>query len=154
MDYLLKPVGEEELDIALQKHFQKSYVKDISEKLDILFDHISSSPSQDKKISIPTLTGYEFILIKDIIRCQSDVNYTHIFLEPDKKLTVARTLKDFENMLVPYGFFRVHNSHLININKVIRYNKGKGGFLILENGVEIEVSQRRKDDLIQLMKKN
>lgn len=153
LDYLLKPIGKEELGIAVQKHFQRLSNIQLIEKLDVLYEHLSTTPSQNKRISIPTISGFEFIKIQEIIRCQSDVNYTHIYLESNEKLTVARTLKDFESMLMPYGFFRVHNSHLINVSKVIRYQKGKGGFLTLENGIEIEVSHRRKDDLMQFMKK-
>ena len=90
--------------------------------------------------------------IQDIIRCQSDINYTHIFLRDKRKLTVAKTLKDFENMLSKFKFFRTHNSHLVNLEEVKFYHKGKGGFLILNDHTEIEVATRRKEELLSLLK--
>lgn len=84
--------------------------------------------------------------VSDIIRCQSDVNYTTIYATNNKPLMVAKTLKDFEDLLTEYDFFRIHNSHLVNLHFVKSYNKGKGGYVILKDNTEIEVSTRRKDD--------
>ncbi len=96
----------------------------------------------------PTLNGFEFILISDIIRCQSDVNYTTIYTKDKKTLVVAKTLKEFESILSDYNFFRLHNSHLVNLACIKSYHKGKGGYVQLTDNTELEVSSRRKDGLL------
>ena len=104
-----------------------------------------------KKIIVPTITGFEFLEIANIIRCESDINYTTIYLRDRQKLVVAKTLKEFEELLTDHSFFRIHNSHLINLAFIKRYNKGKGGSVILHDGSEIEVSHRRKDAFLKIL---
>lgn len=152
LDYLLKPIDKDELNAAIQKHFRNAAGNTYKQSLELLFEHLGEN-SHRKKIGIPTLAGIEFVYIHDIIRCQSDINYTHIFLKDKRKLTVAKTLREFEDMLSRHNFFRVHNSHLINLEEVKIYHKGKGGYLILNDNSEIEVATRRKDDLLQLLRK-
>ena len=95
------------------------------------------------------MQGLLFLSVQDIIRCKSDVNYTTIYLKDKSTIFVAKTLKEFEAMLIPHDFFRVHNSHLINLAYIKSYNKGKGGYLQLEDHTEIEVSSRRKEDFLK-----
>jgi len=83
------------------------------------------------------------------LRCQSDINYTIIFLRDKQKITVAKTLKEFEELLIDHNFFRVHNSHLINLFHIKSYNKGKGGTVVMTDNSEVEVSTRRKDDFLK-----
>lgn len=92
------------------------------------------------------MNGLIFIDVQDIMRCQSEINYTTIFLKDRQKITVAKTLKEFEELLTEYNFYRVHNSHLVNMDYIKSYNKGKGGFVCMTDNSEIEVSTRRKDD--------
>lgn len=152
LDYLLKPIHTQELDLAIQKHLQSRTQVQNLQKLEVLLGHFEKEKS--KKITVPTLNGYEFIEISDIIRCQSDGNYTHIYLKSNHKLTVARTLKEFEQLLVPHNFFRIHNSHLVNLEEVVRFNKGKGGIIELKDRTELEVSVRRKEELLKALKVN
>jgi two-component system LytT family response regulator len=121
----------------------------MAQKLDVLFHNLKSIEGASKKISIPTINGYVFLKVSDIIRCESDVNYTNIFLSDRRKLTVAKTLKEFEEMLEEYNFFRVHNSHLINLAYIKEYNKGKGGYVRMMDNSEIEVSSRRKSEFLK-----
>ena len=95
---------------------------------------------------VPTTNGFELLPVIDILRCKSEINYTTILMKDRLKLVVAKTLKEFEEMLSGYNFFRVHNSHLVNLAYVKSYHKGKGGSVILIDGTEIEVSTRRKED--------
>jgi two-component system LytT family response regulator len=95
------------------------------------------------------MNGLTFLAVNDIVRCQSNINYTTIFLKNKQKLTVARTLKEFEHLLSEYNFFRVHNSHLINLSCIKSYQKGKGGSVLMTDQSEIEVSTRRKDQLLK-----
>lgn len=149
IDYLLKPIDEEDLNLALLKLADDTSKKITAEKINVLLQNTQNNNSHLKKIIIPTVSGFEFLEIADIVRCQSDINYTTIYLENKQKLVVAKTLKEFEEMLSGHSFFRIHNSHLINLTFIKRYNKGKGGSVTLTDGAEIEVSSRRKDDFIK-----
>lgn len=149
LDYLLKPIDTDELQAALKKLNDKVSQKDIAGKFDALFHNLKNIQSASKKICVPVLSGLVFIQTDDIIRCESNVNYTTLFLKDKQKLLVAKTLKEFEEMLTEYNFYRVHNSHLLNLAYIKMYNKGKGGTVTMSDGSEIEVSTRRKDDFLK-----
>ncbi len=149
LDYLLKPIDEDELNKAIEKLKDKASLKDVSKKVEVLIHNLEEKTEHSKKIAIPTVEGLTFVKVEDIIRCQSDINYTHIFLVGHKKMTVAKTLKYFESLLEQYQFFRTHNSHLINLAFVEKYVKGKGGYILMSEGTHIEVAVRRKDALLK-----
>lgn len=149
IDYLLKPVDADDLYQSLEKVSKKVAEKTNNERLDILLHNLKSTKGATKKISIPTVNGFVFVQVTDILRCQSEINYTTIFLKDKQKITVAKTLKEFEELLTEYNFFRVHNSHLINLAYIKSYNKGKGGVVTMMDQTDIEVSTRRKDELLR-----
>ncbi len=148
IDYLLKPIDPDDLAIALDKAFQKISGNEISKKFEVLFHNLKNIKGP-KKISVPTLDGFVFLEIMDIIRFQSHSNYTTIHLKDDQKITVAKTLKEYEDLLSDYNFYRVHNSHLINLAYIKKYNKGKGGTIFLSDQSEIEVSMRKKEGFLK-----
>lgn len=148
VDYLLKPIDEDDFKLAINKLNSKIEAKDFSKKVNALLSNISKSDGQ-KKITIPTIDGLEFLEVSNIIRCEADVNYTTIFTNDSKKIMVSKTLKSFEALLVNCNFFRVHNSHLINLDYIKKYTKGKGGYVTLADNSTIEVSTRRKDDFLK-----
>ena len=150
IDYLLKPIDADDLDSAMQKAFQKSEKDQLSGKVSVLLSHLVAD-QRSRKISIPTAGGYIFLKVSEIIRCQSDVNYTHIFAVSGKKYTVSKTLKHFEDILSGCNFFRVHNSHLINLDYIKKYTKGKGGFVTLSDNTMLEVSTRRKEEFLRVL---
>ena len=149
-DFLLKPVVADDLVTAIQKLNNKLSIHEKAKKFETLFFNVTESA---KRIAIPTVTGFTYLNTSDIIRCESDVNYTTIFLKDKGSLMVAKTLKEFEEMLRELGFFRIHNSHLINTACIKSYNKGKGGFVTLLDNKQIEVSTRRKDEFLQYLEK-
>ena len=149
IDYLLKPVDPDDLKDAVEKLQEKISKEELSEKFDVLFHNLKTLQGPSRKISIPTSNGLTFLQISDIIRCQSDVNYTIIYLKNKQKITVARTLKEFEELLTDYNFYRVHNSHLINLAYIKSYRKGKGGSVQMTDQSEIEVATRRKEDFLK-----
>lgn len=153
IDYLLKPIAADDLLQAVNKLKVKFSNNDVSLKLDSLFHNLKNMQGASKKICVPVVTGIVFLDIADIIRCESDVNYTTIFLKDKQKLVVAKTLKEFEEMLGEYNFFRVHNSHLVNLAYIKSFNKGKGGFVTLADNTSIEVSTRRKDDFLKAIER-
>jgi len=149
IDYLLKPVALEELKQAIHKFEQKiSYTK-TSEKFDVLFHNLKNIQGSSKRICVPVINGLMVIQVSDIIHCESDSNYTTIFMKGNQKLLVAKTLKEFDEMLTDYNFFRVHHSHLINLNCIKSYNKGKGGYVTMTDNSSIEVSTRRKEEFLK-----
>lgn len=154
LDYLLKPIDKDDLKLAIDKFITKAKRDGTVNRLDNLLLNLKSQNGQPKRIIVPTTSGFEVFDVAEIIRCESDVNYTTIYLKNKQKLVVAKTLKEFEEMLGEHGFFRVHNSHLINLSLVKSYNKGKGGSVVLSDGTTIEVSTRRKDDFLKEMMKS
>lgn len=148
IDYLLKPIDADDLLQAITKVNNKISGNEMSRKLDALF-HNLKNVHEPKKISIRTLDGLIFLNLDDIIRCQSYINYTTIYLKTNQKITVSKTLKEFEELLSDYNFYRVHNSHLINLSCVTKYNKGKGGVVALSDHSEVEVSSRRKEGFLK-----
>ncbi|WP_439489688.1 LytR/AlgR family response regulator transcription factor [Algoriphagus sp.] len=155
LDYLLKPIDSDELADTLLRLLNRKNEKTENSRIGLLLQQLDLSLNKSNwRITIPTAEGFEVLRTEEILRCQADVNYTHIHLVNRKKITVAKTLKEFEGLLKPYGFFRTHNSHLVNLNQVIGYHKGKGGYLILRDKSEVEVSQRRKEELLKTLKDN
>jgi len=150
VDYLLKPIDVEELQESIKKLKIQISIEDKAKKFDTLLHNIEGKP---KRIVVPTMNGLSYFDIDTIIRCQSDVNYTTLFMNDNTKLMVAKTLKEFEEMLHEHGFLRVHNSHLVNLNFIKSYVKGKGGYLIMKDASEIEVSTRRKEELMKMFQK-
>jgi two-component system LytT family response regulator len=145
VDYLLKPVDPDDLLQAIDKLQKVLQQHDLSDKFNTLFHNLKSGNGVSKKITVPTSKGLMFLPINDIIRCESDVNYTTIFMKDKKQLMVAKTLKEFDDMLADHQFFRIHNSHLINLDYIKSYHKGKGGYVTLSDNTSLEVSTRRKD---------
>jgi two-component system, LytTR family, response regulator len=151
LDYLLKPVNIKDLLFAVNKTSEQIHAKDTHLKLKTFFDHFNSIELQ--KIAVPSVEGLIFIDFKNIVRCESRRNYTYIFLSSGKRITSAKTIKEFEDILPPNVFFRVHNSHLINLNHIKRYFKGRGGYIVMEDDTNIEVASRRKDSFLDLFRK-
>lgn len=154
LDYLLKPIDVDDLTsiiMRFQAKREKHKTARMKEAYEMTMLNISHNTQNTKRIAIPTLTGFTLLDVKDITYCESDVNYTKVHMLDNKIHVVARTLKDFESMLVPYDFVRLHNSYLVNVRYIKHYNKGKGGFVVLSDKTELEVSVRRKEALMQVL---
>lgn len=149
VDYLLKPVDPDDLRQSVARLQQRRSKEEIANRFETLAFNLRNGPGLPRRISVPTVKGLEFLPVQDIVRCESHINYTSIFLNNGQKLTVARTLKEFEELLEDHNFFRVHNSHLINLAWIKSYHKGKGGSVCMTDNTEIEVSTRRKDELLR-----
>jgi len=149
VDYLLKPIDADELKNAVERMQVRISKLETAKKIDMLFNNMKAVNSGSKRIGINTVSGTTYVSVGDIIRCESDINYTTIYLKENKKMVVAKTLKEFDELLSEYNFFRIHNSHLINLTLVKQYHKGKGGYVTMIDGTDVDVSTRRKDELIQ-----
>ena len=91
--------------------------------------------------------------LSEIIRCEADKNYTFFYLNNGKKILVSRTLKDFETLLSNHGFFRVQQSHLINLEYIERYDKHEGGSVIMRDGSAVPLSPAKKDQFFNMLEK-
>jgi DNA-binding LytR/AlgR family response regulator len=108
----------------------------------------SNVKSKSAKIAIPTFDGLQMINADDIIKCIANESYTHIFLLRGQKITVSKLLKEYEELLDGYNFFRVHNSSLINLKHVTKYIKGDGGYVVMADGSNVEISRRKRNELL------
>lgn len=146
--YILKPVNIGELIAAVEKITESKKKSNDFLHTKILVDNLQTTNKQLHKIVLPMLNGFEVVQVKDIVRCEANDNLTDFILADGSKKVICRTLKHFEEVLVDFNFLRVHKSHLVNLEYVKQYKKGKGGVLVLSNGNEIEVSISRKDELL------
>lgn len=151
-DYILKPVDFEELQEAIKRIVDKRSNPEqapSNEQIQALINNIRNIQQPFKRIVLPTSNGFTVVDPKDIIRCESDRNYTFIFLNDGRKILVSRTIKEYEEMLKDYNFFRIHQSHLINLAYLKNYTRGRGGYVELTNGATMDVSARRKSDFLK-----
>lgn len=151
LDYLVKPIDEDELVEAIQKALNKK-ASDQTNAIELLLKQINQKSLSDR-IYLPTMNGLEFVDTNQVLRCESDSNYTTVFIDGQKPITVSKTLKEVEEMLSIDQFFRVHNSHIVNLKFVSKYVKGDGGHLVMLNQEIIPVSRSKKQELLDFLKK-
>jgi two-component system LytT family response regulator len=149
-DYLVKPVAIDDLQKAVNR-LMLSRAGKTRERLHVLKEGLGEPRSQDNKIAVPTNDGLEFVMISDIIRIESVSYYSKLFLVSGQVTLVTRLLKDFEELLAPYRFFRVHNSHLVNLRYIRKFSRSEGGQVVMENGDVVDVSRRRREDFLKYL---
>jgi len=151
IDYILKPVDPKKLFDAINKAHNLVEQENISLKLNALFANLENSASENKKLVLKTAENIYIVNTNDIIRCESDAGYTQFYLIDGKKILVSRTLKDYEEMLDGYGFYRIHQSHLINLKYIDHYSKAEGGAVVMKDNSYLPVSRRKKDSFLKLL---
>ncbi len=143
IDYLLKPVLPEELVQAISKFESEMKLKNLSFRLKSLIENRNHL----KKLALATSEGVELLNIKDLIYCEASGNYT-TFFTPTKQILVSKTIKEYDSFLTETHFYRIHQSYLVNLNFIAKYNKNDGGFVVLENGKKLPVSRRNKSGFL------
>ncbi|MBB1284427.1 response regulator transcription factor [Flavisolibacter sp. BT320] len=151
LDYLLKPIDADELVAAVQRYEKKQRHHQLKDQLDILLQQYKQPQLAPGRIPFATQEGLVFIRPETIVRCEASSNYTTLHFSDKTKMVVSKTLKDVEDLLNPYGFFRVHHSHLINLQQVSRYVKADGGFIEMADGSQVPVSRQRKDFVLDVL---
>lgn len=146
LDYLLKPIDAEELVKAIRKAGQKVSV----DRQEVVSEAFQGAP---KKLVIPTTEGMHILNVKDIVRCESSSNYTTFYLSDKSHVLASKTMKEYENLLRPAGFERVHKSHLVNLEMISRYISADGGYVLLKEGSTVPVSNRKKETLVNHLKR-
>jgi two-component system, LytTR family, response regulator len=148
LDYLLKPVSIDELKMAIQKAKERIRFKNINDQLQNLLFNINKPNPSLQKIALPCKDGLVFVILSDIIRFEAKSGYTNIHVVDNKKYLSSRTIKEYEEILPDDIFFRIHNSHIINLNWVKKYHKGRGGLIEMSDDALIELATRRKDEFL------
>ena len=151
LDFLLKPVDPEELQSVLRKIQNVIHQDRDSKNIGLLLENIQKKPEGFKKIALSTSGGIHLFEIKDIIRCESEDNYTRFFIKNHKPVLISKTLKEYEELLKDQDFERIHQSHLINVNELRSYIKKDGGFVVMSDDSQLPVSQRKKDRLQEII---
>ncbi len=151
VDYLVKPIAKDDLSASIEKFKARRSSQERGVHLKTLMENLRETNAEHVRIALPTLTGYLFLKINEIVRCESDNTYTTFFTVDKRKIVVSRTLKECEQMLTGYRFFRVHNSHMINLSYMVEYVKGEGGTIRMADGAEVDVSRRRKEAFLKIL---
>jgi two-component system LytT family response regulator len=148
LDFLLKPVDLNDLAEAIER--LNAQPAPSVQQVPHLLQQIQYPKTKLGKIAIASLNTIEFVNINDIICCKADNVYTEVCLL-NSTIISTKNLKDFEDLLTPHFFFRVHHSYLINMNHIKKYIKGEGGTVVMINDRGIEVSRRRKSAFLELL---
>jgi two-component system LytT family response regulator len=149
LDYVLKPINSADLFRAIERANERLSNDEMAGKLNALLSNLDKL----RKVVLKTAESIHIINVDTIIRCEADVNYTTFFLVNGKRLLVSKPLKDYDELLCPAGFFRTHQSHLINLDHMLRYDKNDGGYIVMDDNSPVPVSTRRKEALFELFGK-
>ena len=144
-DYLLKPIDDSDLEQCLDRWMTKKHEGVDERQIALLSELFQQKTSTYKKLALPTNDGLEFVQIDQIMRCQSDSNYTHFYFADGSNLLICRTLKDVEHTLNPHGFIRIHQSHLINPKFMQKLMKHDGGYLVMTDHTQLRISKDKKN---------
>lgn len=148
VDYLLKPIKEEELAQAIRKaddlirYEEKLQARALGKSI--------SDLNKPHRLVLKSLDQVHVIDTMEIVRIEADGNYSTFFLTDGRKIVVSKSTKEYEETLIEQGFHRIHKSHLVNINKMSYFDKTEGGTLVMSNGDEVPVASRKRDMLMEL----
>jgi len=151
LDYLLKPVDPDELSAAVKKLEEKKSENPALESLQLLAENLKQSKADSKRIALNSADRVHVVNVADIIRCTSERNYTIFFLRGGKQIVVTRTLKEYEELLEPSGFVRVHHSHLISLEHLREFVKADGGYALMSDNSHVPVSVRKREELMKAL---
>ncbi|RLD73338.1 MAG: DNA-binding response regulator [Bacteroidetes bacterium] len=146
VDYILKPITAGGLFSAIEKAAEEISKQETVLKLGTLLSNLEKL----KKIVLKTAESIHIINVSQIIRCEADVNYTTFYLQGGEKLLVSKPLKEYDDLLSQAGFFRTHQSHLVSLDHMLRYEKTDGGYLVMDDHSAVPVSVRKKEELFRL----
>lgn len=152
LNYLLKPVDPEDLKLTIKRVEEKKGTPS-KDQLELLLQNIRDLKQTVQRIALTTGDGMIFVDTKDIMYCQAESNYTNVKLTNGSKVLVAKTLKEIDETLSGKDYFRVHNSFLININQIKKFVRGDGGYVVMNDDVQITISRSRKDDFFEMFPK-
>ncbi|WP_062060280.1 LytR/AlgR family response regulator transcription factor [Aquimarina longa] len=151
LDYLLKPIDPEELIEAIEKAKSEFEHHKTQQRVQTLINNINSQSKEPTQLVLKDKYGIQIVAVKDIIHLEANGSYTIFFINKQDSLLVSKGLKDYENILSSQQFFRCHQSHLINLDYLLRYDKRDGDYLILKDKSKIPLATRKKEILLKLI---
>ncbi|TKG92834.1 response regulator transcription factor [Puteibacter caeruleilacunae] len=151
IDYILKPIDHELLSDAVDKAIKQIELKIENKRLRNLL-HNNSQQNGSKRIALPFVDSIEFVEVKDIIRLEAEGSYTRFFTINGKEMLISGSLKEYVEMLTPYGFIRTHQAHFVNPDFIKSFVKADGGYLKLQNGDTVPISRLRKNEILQTLR--
>lgn len=146
--YLLKPLRISELVEAVDRVFSADAIRQQPQRLQVLQHNMNAAGQAQPRIVLPDATGFLVVEVANIVRMESERNYTRFFFSDQPPTLITRTLKEYEDLLVSHGFFRIHQSHLINLAYVKRYIRGKGGEVEMSDKSLLPVSRQKKEEFL------
>ncbi|MBI1307551.1 MAG: response regulator [Bacteroidetes bacterium] len=152
IDYLLKPIDVKLLQEAVDKAREKRQKEKVNKNFEVFVSNMKNGGSHHQ-IAISSSDGLLFIKIDNIIYLRGDGAYTYFFLKTGERITVSKNLKEYEELLSDYDFFRVHKSFLIHLVEMKKYVRGEGGYVVMSNGDTVDVSKRRKESFLAALSK-
>ena len=153
VDYLMKPVDEDRLMDAVQRVKKRLEFDKNGSQTEALLHNINKAGSpMEMRLCLPTLKGFTIVKLEDIVYCEAQRSYTNFRLANNKAIVISKPLFDYDRLLSDTIFFRVHKSFLINLMHVKEYMRGEGGTVVMSNGMEIEVSRRKKELFLSKVK--
>lgn len=151
MDYLLKPIEPEELIRAVEKVKVKIEKSQQLNRIDEILQNSAFQGFRKNKLALPVDGKISMIEFDSILYCESDGNYTRIYLADKKRFMISKTLKDIENLLPQTDFLRIHHSYVVNINHIKEYIRGEGGEVLMSDGEVLRVSRNKKEELLSVL---
>lgn len=152
LNYLLKPIDPDDL-IDTVSRIQNLQRPPQQEQIDILLETLRRPEPKMQRIALSTHDGLIFVQTTDIMYCQSENNYTWVYLTKGGKHLLAKTLKEFEETLPALDFYRIHNSYLVNLNEIQRFVREDGGYVMMNNGTQITIARARREQFFSLFDK-
>jgi two-component system LytT family response regulator len=152
IDFLLKPVDPDDLVRAVEKYGKVKKADDLEKQVSVLTEHLKGGNSRQKKIVLSDYESMHLVKIEDIVWCVAEGSYTRFKLLDASEIMVSKNLKSYEDILSGHDFIRIHNSYLVNINHIKRFERTEGGVVIMDNGGILPVSVRKKDSLMNILK--
>lgn len=149
VDYIMKPIDIHELCQAVDKASRRSEAQDSLLKIKNLISNLGAADNGSKRIALASLDSLKMVEVRNIIRLEGENNYTRFHFKGEPSMLVSKTIKEYETVLHDFDFFRVHQSHLVNMAYVTAYIKGEGGYLVMTDGTQVTVSRHRKADLME-----
>jgi two-component system LytT family response regulator len=146
-DYIVKPVLIENVKSTISRITEIPVLRE-KQRVEVLKRNLNPGFDSDQTIALPEINGFIIVKVNDIVRCEGERNYSRVFFTNGSSVLVSRTLLDFDVLLVPHGFFRIHRSHLINLKNVNRYLKTDGGMVEMKDRTQLPISPKFKDDFL------
>ncbi len=152
LDFLLKPIDPDELRKVIIKIKETIERNESFANINLLLENIRMKVDNFKRIALSNSDGVHLFNVSDIIRCESEDNYTTFYIRNSKPVLISKTLKEYEELLSGHGFERIHQSHLINLAYLKSYIKKDGGYVVMADNSQLPISQRKRERLQEILK--